>query len=713
MATASVRIPHADRFSVWFPDFLRKELAPYPGRGTIVARTTIAATLTMILIVTFRIPGGAVGALCAFILSREDLVATAKSALSFVAAFAMSMIFIPIGGRFFAAEPITHFLWEAASLMAAFFCLRALTNYAVAIALSLITSNVLAIWYLPGPGERNIELTLWQVAGALIGAVVTFAVEVVFHALHPRDEVMEGVDYRLELVQKRMENYAAGVTPPAETENLLAQLVIVGVGALRRYLARGSYESLQRARLSTLVSLTGRSIDFAGALSSSVTFLPSDLAPRAARLARHIADMRHCLKTKGEPCESAFEPETAPATPLLYELESMISLMPTVFSSRNAIDPRLEVLDTAASPTRIFVQDAFSNPEHLRFILSGTLAAMTCYVLYVGLAWPGLSTSVTTCVLTALSNVGASRQKQVLRLAGAVLGGVVFGLGVQVFVLPYIDSICGFAVLFAFVTAIAAWIGTSSSRLSYAGLQMALAFYLVHLSEFSIQTSLTVARDRAVGVLVGVSMMWLVFERFYPRSAADEMVRIFTRNLRLMADLMADAPVNADTTAVLKIRRQREQIYRNFGDVNAQADAVPFETGALRAGDLAARDRIRKWQASLRTFYLLEVPLLQFRVFRPASEKSKSYSHIEHAFRASAAELLRHAASCIEDQLNGKPHSHEPVPSLKRLLQNLQHEYPDPLSERESALLEMLQTLATLLDRLQDEVGAEQLYATA
>jgi multidrug resistance protein MdtO len=713
MATASVRIPHAERFSTWFPDFLRKELAPYPGRGTIVARTTIAATLTMILIVTFRIPGGAIGALCAFILSREDLVATAKSAISFIAVFALSMIFIPIGGRFFAAEPITHFLWEAASLMAAFFCLRALTNYATAIGLSLVTSNILAIWYLPGPGERNIELTLWQVAGALIGAVVTFAVEAVFHALHPSDEVMQGVDYRLELVQKRMENYAAGVAPPAETENLLAQLAIVGVGALRRYLARGSYESLQRARLSTLVSLTGRSIDFAGALSSSVTLLPAVLAPRAERLARHIADIRHCLKTRGEPCESAFEPEASPTTPLLYELESMVSLMPSIFSSRTAIDPRLEVLDTASSQNRIFVQDAFSNPEYLRFALSGTLAAMACYVMYVGLAWPGISTSVTTCVLTALTNVGASRQKQVLRLAGAVLGGVVFGLGVQVFVLPYIDSITGFTVLFATVTAIAAWIGTSSSRLGYAGVQMALAFYLIHLSEFSIQTSLTVARDRAVGVLVGISMMWLVFERFYPRSAADEMVRIFTRNLRLIADLMADAPANADTTAILKIRRQREQIYRNFGDVNAQSDAVPFETGAMRAGDLAARDRIRRWQASLRTFYLLEVPLLQFRVFRPESEKSKSYSHIEHAFRADASELLRHAALCVEDQLNKKPHNHEPIPSLKHLLQNLQNKYPDGLSEHENALLRMLQTMATLLDRLQDEVSAEPLYATS
>lgn len=712
MATVSVRIPHADRFSTWFPDFLRKELAPYPGRGMIVARTTIAATLTMILIVTFRIPGGAIGALCAFVLSREDLVGTAQSALSFVAAFALGMIFIPIGGRFFAAEPITHFLWEAASLLAAFFFLKTLTNYAVAIGISLVTTNILAIWYLPGPTERNVELTLWQVAAALIGAIVTFVVELVFHALNPRDEVMEGIDYRLETVQKRMENYAAGVAPPAETENLLAQLVIVGVGALRRYLARGSYEPLQRARMSTLVSLTGRSIDFAATLSTSATILSADLAPRAERLARHIADIRHCLKTRGEPCESAFEPDLPSNSPFLYELESMVSLMPSVFLSGKAIDQRLEVLDTASSPRRIFVRDAFSNPEHLRFILSGTLAAMACYVLYVGLAWPGIATSVTTCVLTALTNVGASRQKQVLRLAGAVLGGVVFGLGAQIFVLPYIDSISGFTLLFAGVTAVAAWIGTSSSRLSYAGVQVALAFYLIHLSEFSIQTSLTAARDRAIGVLLGISMMWLVFERFYPRSAADEMVRIFTGNLRLMADLLSDSPANADTAAVLKIRRQREQVYRNFGNVNAQSDAVPFETGPQRAGDLAARDRIRRWQASLRTFYLLEVPLLQFRVFRAESEKSKSYSQIEHRFRAGAAELLRHAASCIEDQLNKKPHHHEPVPGLKQLLQNLLKEYPDKLSEQEAALLDMLQTIASLLDRLQSEVSTEPLYAT-
>jgi len=712
MATATVRLPHADRFTVWFPDFLRKELAPYPGRGAIIARTVVAATITMILIVTFRIPGGAIGALCAFTLAREDLAATAKSALALVSAFAIAGLFIPVGARFFAAEPLTHFLWEGMSLLASFFLLKTLTNYAVAIGICLVTTNILSIWYLPGPVERNIELTLWQVAAAAIGALVTFAVEVVFHALSQRDEVIDGIESRLELMQKRLECYTAGVAPEAETENLLAQFAIVGVGGMRRHLARGNYEPHQRVRLSTLVSLTGRSIDFAAALSSATPVLPDALKPRAERLVRYIADIRHCLKTRGEPCEFTFEPEACPDTPLLFELETMVSLMPTIFSSKNAIDPRLGLLDPPPSATGIFVQDAFSNPEHIRYVLGATLAAMLCYVLYVGLAWPGISTSVTTCVLTALTNVGASRQKQVLRIAGALLGGFVFGLGAQIFILPSIDSITGFTVLFATVTAIAAWVGTSSSRLSYAGVQIALAFYLIQLSEFSIQTSLTLARDRAIGVLLGISMMWLVFEHFYPRTAADEMISIFVRNVRLMADLMGDTPANAGTATVLKVRKQREQIYRYFGDVNAQSDAVPFETGAKRAGDMAARDRIRRWQASLRTFYLLQVPMLQFRVFGAEADKSSTFAHIEEGFRGACTQSLRHMAANIESQLNKQGHSSERDPSLKRLLQQLQSDYPASVNAREKALLDILQTIASLVDRMLDEEAAEPLYAT-
>jgi multidrug resistance protein MdtO len=711
MATTRIQFPHEERFTAWFLDFLRKELAPYPGRGAIVARTVIAATLTAILIVTFRIPGGINGVLCAFIFSRENLISTTKSAFNFVLAFGLGGLFIPIGARFFASMPLTHFLWEAVSLFIIFFSLRTLTNFAVATGLGLIGTNILAIWYLPGPAQRNVELTLWQVGSALIGAIVTLAVEAVSHAIYPKDDVAEGIEVRLEQIEDLMRSYAAGHAVSADNARLLAQYAVIGVGALRRYLARVADESIHRMRMTTLVSITGRSVDFAAALSTTIaTFDPAE-RPRTAVLADRIAQVRESLRANGQvaPWEPPVERE---GTPLLSGLEAMVALIPSVFSSNSSVDPRLEIIEAPTSTSRIFVEDAFTNPEHLRYVLSGTLAAMLCYILYVGLNWPGISTAVTTCVLTALTNVGASRQKQVLRVAGAILGGFVFGIGSQVFVLPNIDSITGFVVLFAAVTAVAAWVATASSRLSYAGLQIALAFYLINLTEFSIQTSLSVARDRAIGVLLGTSMMWLVFERFYPRPAADEMVRIFVRNLRLMAEFVQVTSAGDVTAAIIQMRRQREQIYRYFGDVNAQADAVPFETGPARAGHMAARDRIRRWQTSLRTFYLLEAPLLQFRIFADPHEKSSVFVQIETDFREECSRVFLQIADCLESQLQMQAYAGVGPCGLQSLLAAELPEDTSGFSEREIALLRMTRTIASLVDRMQNEVAAEALYAT-
>ena len=63
------------------------------------------------------------------------------------------------------------------------------------------------------------------------------------------------------------------------------------------------------------------------------------------------------------------------------------------------------------------VPGALSNLEHVKFGLRGCLAAGLCYVTYNVLFWPGISTAITTCLLTALTTIGASRQKQVLRFA--------------------------------------------------------------------------------------------------------------------------------------------------------------------------------------------------------------------------------------------------------------------------------------------------------
>jgi multidrug resistance protein MdtO len=334
---------------------------------------------------------------------------------------------------------------------------------------------------------------------------------------------------------------------------------------------------------------------------------------------------------------------------------------------------------------------------------------MLCYVFYVSLDWRNLSTSLTTCVLTALTSIGSSRQKQVLRIAGFLIGGVIAGIGAQIFILPEIDSIAGFTVLFASVTAVAAWIATSSTRLSYAGVQIAFSFYLVHLSDFSIQTDLRVARDRVLGVLLGVTMMWLVFERLFPRSAADEMVRIFVVNLRLLADLSGTTRAD-DPASILKIRRQREEIYRHFGEVTAQSDAVPFETGPGRLAEMAARDRIRRWQAFLRSFYLLEAPLLQFRIFARIDSRSRPFAAFEDDFRFECSRIFLHLAASLEKQSATHTHHADSAASILNRIDSAEAKIEAEFSERERALLRLIRTIAQLVDRLQAEVASEGLY---
>lgn len=98
MTTAAITSspPASQSFISWFLEFLKGELAPYPGRGVMVARIVIAATITMIIIMTFRVPGGAIGALIAFVISRENLTSTAKSAVAIGAALIFATLFAPL-----------------------------------------------------------------------------------------------------------------------------------------------------------------------------------------------------------------------------------------------------------------------------------------------------------------------------------------------------------------------------------------------------------------------------------------------------------------------------------------------------------------------------------------------------------------------------------------------------------------------------------------
>lgn len=231
-----------------------------------------------------------------------------------------------------------------------------------------------------------------------------------------------------------------------------------------------------------------------------------------------------------------------------------------------------------------------------------------------------------------------------------------FGMGAQIFILPAIDSIAAFVVLFVAVATAAAWVATSSPRLSYCGVQIAFAFFLINLQEFKIQTSLTVARDRVVGILLGLFVMWLVFDHLWSAPAGIAMKKAFVSSLRLLAQLTREPVSNDLRTAIERSYSLRETINAQFEKVRSLADGVLFEFGPARQRDLELRDFIRSFQPKLRTLFLMRVASWKYRVQVPGwFEFPENICVRQAAYDERSAGVLEEMADWIEGRRLGMP----------------------------------------------------------
>jgi multidrug resistance protein MdtO len=192
-------------------------------------------------------------------------------------------------------------------------------------------------------------------------------------------------------------------------------------------------------------------------------------------------------------------------------------------------------------PRRLFVADAFSNPAHWQFALKTTMAVMISYAIYTLLDWPGMRTAIVTCFFVALSSLGETVHKLLLRLSGAVIGGLISGLCI-VFVLPHFTDIGQLCLLIFVVSLGAAWVATSSELLSYAGMQIAFAFFLGILQGYAPATDLTVLRDRVAGILLGNIVITIIFSSFWPQSARSAVRAALADALRAIGEVIRRPP---------------------------------------------------------------------------------------------------------------------------------------------------------------------------
>jgi multidrug resistance protein MdtO len=683
--------------SVWFRDFLRDELAPYPGRAEKVARMAVAATLVMILCMTFRIPYAFQGALYALIISRESSQATLQSAGTIILVTAVSAVYLLISAALVINFPVLHFFWIISSFFLAFYALSTLSDYGAASTFAIMVAVVIPFLDRHVPAETNVEDTLWLVLSVSVGIVVTAAVELAFARSRQGDEIVLPLAERLAAVCDLLAFYAGKRPPDAAAQKKVIRFTVLGTSTLRCSLRLSDCSLHYRAQMGCVVALVGSLVDIAATLTQLNFELSETDRKQLRNVNSAIAAVRIDLINGRIPGSMPFKPDPGsfPGVPLLREIENTLRLIPEGWAAWRSINEYLpDSNDRWQFP---LVRDAFNNLEHVEFGLRGCLAASLCYIMYNALAWPAISTAVTTCLLTALTTVGSSRQKQILRLAGAFVGGVVVGIGAQVFVLPYLDAITGFTLLFLAVTIAAAWIITSSPRLSYFGVQIALAFYLINLQSFKMETSLAVARDRVIGIIFGLCMMWLTFDRLWAVPAVIGMKRTFISALRSLSRFLSEPSSGGLQPAIEWDDSLRETINSQLDQVRAQADVVILEFGPSRQQDLALRSRIISCVPQLRTLFLISTALLKYRLRLPGFE-------LPDTVRTAQLELEQQIAKKMEsiaERLEGKApklqiNLEEPHNRLKQAISAC-----SPGEAQQQTLASLSQTALGLISRIQ------------
>ena len=646
----------------WFWQFLRDELEPYPERVRLVGRMVLAATLVMLICIAFRVPYGFEGAIFALFVSRESTRDTVNSVLTMAVALATGTIFVIASAPLFTIDPVLHFIWVGLALFVVFFALPTVNSYLGVLMFSVMITVGLPLWDRAVPAEVNVEDTLWLFWVSILGVGTTLLVELAFARLSPGDDVIQPVCRRLEAVEAVLRCFAEGRSLNHDDLRDIQRVARLGTSLARRNAKRSGLNLPYLARAGAVISLVGTLVDTTASLTE-LAVRPSDEERRRAReLADGVAQLRSEFLARQTPAPIHLRDlgKDTPGLPLLRELEETVELIPQVFAAPLALHDEPQPGPPAAAP--LFAHDAFVNPYYLQFAVKGTLAAMLCYVFYTSVNWPGISTSVITCTFTALTTIGASRQKQFLRVLGAAVGGFVFAMGAQIFLLPYIDTIFGFTVLYIVVTAIATWFMTASPRLSYFGVQLALAFYLVHLQSYKFETSLSIARDRVVGVLVGLFAMWLIFDQLWQHPAAADMRKTFVSNLRLLAQLAREPDLGDRHDAVRRIYALGQTINGNFDQVKSLGDGVLFEFGPSRQADLALRASITKWQSRLRALFLVRGAMLRYRLAVRGFELPQEMEPAQKDFDHELSETLDGMAETLE---------RSPVPRVAHLNQAL------------------------------------------
>src|SRR5215470_17595673 len=567
---------------------LRRELRPTPGRLGDSVRIVVVVLAAVAIAETFRISDIALSAYLVLFLSGREAASTVRTALisgiavvlaifATIAVFMLSLSEPALRIPLMAAMTFgAMFLSRASPLGPVFFAAGFIIAYGLTLgdevlglALQPATAGNAPQFELPEiafvpPEEALVRFLLW------LSLAVTVPVALVIAA-----NLLTGRDPALLLrrgLAERLATEAGFCAGEGGAEHALESQAFEGIAQLRKlYDPAGG-----RRRLAWGISL----IDHIGRLGLMLL-----------AWLRVEGDTRKQLMPAADACRRAeqalqdgkapsIEPVAITATGAARPLADAISrALRAIRETLAGTAAEHGAHDAAEAPRRLLTADAFTNPEYVRFALKVTLAVMVCYFVMSMTNWPGIHTCIITAFFVALGTVGETLHKAALRFVGCLIGAGL-GLGAILLLMPRMTDLGDLFLLLAPVTLLAAWVGYGSERISYAGWQIGLAFYLVVLQGYGPTTDMYTARDRTIGILFGNIVISAIFTTIWPVSVASVVRTHVARALEQLAvvvGLGVDGEISPSARSAAGLA---------FGQAIAQARGVlvndPFETSEVR-----------------------------------------------------------------------------------------------------------------------------------
>jgi multidrug resistance protein MdtO len=540
--------------------WLRRELRPFPGRLPMTVRIVVTVSLVTIISLALQVPQLSFSAFFVFFVSKENRVLTMVTGVMMIIGITTASALTLLLYNYTFDYPEFRIPAMAALIFTAMFLSRTFVIGPLGFVIGFFSALMQTIAEAAPDTDDLVRGQLWLWVAIVYPIALTIIINQLLLPADPWTALIQSLNLRFDAATTALERIIQEGSAGGQSNQALLDLATRGSGIMFGLL---NFAEMKDAQVKRQHPFLAEAIAGAANLANTTASLefrePVALEPEDIECAKNllpdIAELKTVLPERHLTLPPRSSPPKRATLPQLRELQFAVeSVRDTLIrgaSEYSSVNP-------AKAKKSLFAADAFTNPSHLRFALKVTLGAMICYVLYNGLAWPGINTSFVTCCFVALGNTGATIYKSWLRFFGCLAGGFL-GYMTIFFLIPQMVSITSLVLLIAGVSALFAWIAAGSERIAYAGLQAAFAYYLAVFQGYEPGTNLTTIRDRVIGILLGTIVSALVFRYVWPEHAADDLRRTLGRLLDNVSKLLLipkpGVPVEADGSTATSLHR--------------------------------------------------------------------------------------------------------------------------------------------------------------